>query len=182
MRELASKSQLRMSFLRWALFCVSLILLLGIGSGVISNSGYQNSWFAGLIKPAEMPPGAVFGIVWTSLYVLLGLAIAMIVGARGAPGRGWAITLFCVQMLLNFAWSPLFFALHEITSAFYLLLAILLLALVTTLLFARIRRVAALLMVPYVLWLAFASYLAFEIDRLNPDGGRVVMPGVSTQI
>ena len=55
-------------------------------------------------------------------------------------------------------------------------------ALVTTLLFARIRRVAALLMVPYVLWLAFASYLAFEIDRLNPDGRRVVMPSVSTQI
>jgi translocator protein len=182
MKELASRSQLRMSFLRWALFCVSLILLLGIGSGVISNSGYQNSWFAGLAKPAAIPPGGAFGIVWTGLYILLGLALAVIVGARGAPGRGLAIALFWVQMLLNFAWSPLFFALHEISLAFYLLLAILLLSLVTTLLFARIRVVAGLLMLPYLLWIVFAAYLVFEIDRLNPYGGRVVMPSVSTQI
>lgn len=171
-----------MAFFRWALFCVSLILLLGIGSGVVSNSGYRNIWFLTLAKPALMPPGWVFGAAWTGLYILMGLALALVIGARGAKGRGLAIMLFLVQLALNLAWSPLFFAAHEIRLAFYLLLAILLLAGVTTLLFARIRAVAALLLIPYLAWLAFASYLAFEIVRMNPASGALVAPSISTQI
>src|SRR5215210_222228 len=106
MSEIASRGQLRMSFLRYALVTVPAILLLGTVSARISGSGYGNAWFDALAKPAFMPPGWVFGAAWTILYILLGLALAMILHARGAHGRGAAIAVFAAQLLLNFAWSP----------------------------------------------------------------------------
>lgn len=171
-----------MSFFRWALFCVSFILLLGVGSGIVSNSGYANNWFASLAKPAITPPGWTFGAAWTALYILLGLALAIVITARGAPGRGLAIAIFLVQLVLNFLWSPLFFAAHEVTLAFYLILLILGLAIAATLLFARVRTVAAVLLLPYLAWLCFAGYLSFAIDRANPDAEVLVAPAISTQI
>jgi len=182
MSEIASQSQLRMAFVRWALLCVPLILLLGIGSGVLAGSGYGNRWFAALDKPAFMPPGWVFAVAWSILYILMGFSLAIILGARGARGRGVAIMFFVVQLVLNLAWSPLFFRSHEVTLAFYLLLVILLLAAVTTVLFARIRPAAAMLLLPYLAWLCFASYLSFTIDQMNPEGETLVAPGYSTQI
>ena len=84
MTAIASRSQLRMSFLRWALVTVPAVLLLGTLSGRASNSGYGNPWFDALVKPEAMPPGWVFGAAWTILYILLGLALAMILNARGS--------------------------------------------------------------------------------------------------
>ncbi len=182
MNELASQGQLRMSFLRWALVTVPAIEFLGLASGYLSNSGYGNRWFAFLDKPDITPPGLVFAIVWPLLYLLLALALAMILHARGARGRGLAITLFLVQLVCNFAWSPLFFGAHEATLAFYLIVVILVLAIATTLLFGRIRSLAAWLMLPYLVWLGFASALAFTIDQKNPDAETLVAPAVSTQI
>lgn len=182
MKELASQSQLRMSFLRWALFCVSLILFLGVGSGIISNSGYDNAWFVTLAKPVIFPPGWVFATVWTVLYILLGLAITMVLCARGARGRGFAISIFIVQMILNFSWSPLFFGAHQVTLALYLIVAMLVLAVITAFSFWRIRTGAGLLMLPYVAWLCFAAFLNFTIDQANPDAETLVAPAISTQI
>lgn len=182
MNSLASQGQLRLSLLRWMLVTVPVIEFLGVASGFLANSGYGNRWFAALDKPALTPPGWVFGTVWPILYLLMALALAMILHARGAKGRGLAITVFVVQLLCNLAWSPLFFAAHEATLAFYLILVILLLATATTLLFGRIRPLAAWLMVPYLAWLGFASGLAYEIDQRNPDAERLAPAAVSTQI
>lgn len=182
MNQIASHGQLRLAFLRWALVTIPAIEFLGFLSGYLSNSGYENRWFDMLAKPDIMPPGWAFGVAWTILYLFMALALAMILHARGARGRGIAVTLFFVQLIGNLAWSPLFFGAHEASLAFYLLLVIFVLATITTLLFGRIRKVAAWLMVPYLCWLGFASGLAFDIDRLNPDGGRLVSPGISTQI
>lgn len=182
MNEIASKSQLRLSYFRWALFCVTVILIFGTGSGYLANSGYGNHWFAALAKPALMPPGPVFAIVWPILYVLLGFSVAVVIHARGARGRGIALMLFVVQMLCNFIWSPMFFAAHEVSLALYLLGVILLLAAITTVLFARIRTGAALLMLPYLLWLCFAFYLNYEVGRLNPSAETLVAPAINTQI
>lgn len=182
MGQIASRTQLRMSFLRWALVTVPLVLLLGIGSGRLSRSGYGNPWFDALIKPAAMPPGAAFGIIWAILYVLLGLALALVISARGARGRGLAIRLFIVQLALNLAWSPLFFGAHRVGSALVLILVLLIVAAITAWRFAGIRPLAGALMVPYLAWLLFASYLNYEIRRLNP-GAEVLAPGTSrTQI
>jgi tryptophan-rich sensory protein len=180
--QIASQGQLRLSFLRWALVTVPAIEFLGGASGFLSNSGYGNRWFATLDKSPLTPPGWVFGTVWPTLYLLMALALAVIIHARGARGRGLAITLFIVQFVCNLAWSPLFFGAHEATLAFYLLLVILALATATTVLFGRIRPLAAWLMVPYLLWLGFASGLAYDIDRMNPDAEGLVAPAVRTQI
>ncbi len=83
------------------------------------------------------PPGWVFGAVWPVLYLLIGLALAVVLNARRAPGRGIAIMLFVVQLACNLVWSPLFFAAHEVTLAAYLAIVILALAILTSVYFAR---------------------------------------------
>lgn len=176
MMEIASRSQLRMSLLRWALFTVPLVLLLGTLSGRAANSGYGNAWFDALEKPSFMPPGWAFGVAWTLLYIFLGLALAMLLHARGARGRGLVVTLFLVQLAMNYAWSPLFFAAHEIGAAFVLILAMIALTVVLIALAWRIRRNAALLMLPYLGWLCFAATLTYAIDQANP-GASELAPG-----
>jgi tryptophan-rich sensory protein len=182
MSELASPGQLRMSFLRVAMVTVPLILFLGILSGVAAGSGYGNPWFAGLAKPAAMPPGWVFPVVWTLLYILIGFALAMILWARGASGRGIAIGLFAVQFVLNLAWSPTFFAAHRMGAAFAIILLMIVLTIATTLAFARIRSRAALLMLPYLLWLCFAAWLNHSIEVLNPNAETLAPGAGSTQV
>ena len=87
MTGLASRGQLRMSLLRYALVTIPFVLLLGTVSGRIGNAGEGNPWFAALAKPDFMPPGWLFGAAWTILYILLGLALAMLLHARGAHWR-----------------------------------------------------------------------------------------------
>jgi tryptophan-rich sensory protein len=182
MSGIASRSQLRMSFLRYALVTVPLVLLLGTISGRAANSGYGNTWFDALEKPALMPPGWVFGAAWTLLYILIGLALALILHARGARGRGLAIGLFLAQLALNYAWSPIFFAAHETGLAFIVIVLMIILAALTALLFARIRRAAGLLMLPYLAWLFFAAFLTWQIGALNPDAAQLVPPQPSADI
>lgn len=181
MGGIASAAQLRVSYLRWALVTVPGIVLLGTLSGVIANSGDRNSWFVALVKPAFMPPGWAFGAAWTLLYILMGLALAVILNARGARGRGAAIAVFLIQLLLNLAWSPIFFAMHRVMPAFALILAIFVLAAITAILFFRIRKTAGLLLLPYLAWLLFAALLNWQIHVLNPDGG-VAPQGGDAQI
>src|SRR5919199_5581434 len=123
MTAIASRGQLRMSFLRYALVTVPAVLLLGTLSGVASNSGYANAWFDSLVKPSFMPPAWAFPVAWTILYVCLGFALALILHARGARGRGVAIALFLTQLVLNYSWSPVFFGLHRIWPAFAIIVA-----------------------------------------------------------
>lgn len=182
MGELASREQLRMSFLRWALVTVPLVVFLGFLMGRLSNSGFGNPWFDALQRPDWFPPGWLFGAAWTVLYALLGVAIAMIIDARGAPGRGRAIGFFVVQLLLNYSWSPIFFAAHQITLALFVILANLALAITATFAFGGIRKTAAWLMVPYLAWLCFAAILNYEMDRLNPDAESLTPSASSTTI
>jgi translocator protein len=182
MSELASASQLRMSYLRWALVTVPGVMFLGFLSGRASQSGYGNPWFDALIKPAIMPPGWLFGVAWSILYVMLGLALAMILNARGNRYRGYAVALFAVAFVLNLAWSPLFFAAHQVVAAFVLLLFMLIFAILTTIAFGQVRTAAAWLMVPYLMWLCFAGILNWQVHELNPDAERLAPAGPSTQI
>ena len=104
MNEIASPGQLRLAYLRWSLLTVPAIVLLGFLSGRLANSGYGNRWFDALEKPALMPPGWLFGVAWTILYILMGLALAIALHAGGAKGQGQDIILFQVQMLMNLTW------------------------------------------------------------------------------
>ncbi|WP_213980914.1 TspO/MBR family protein [Sphingomonas sp. dw_22] len=182
MSEIASRGQLRLAYLRWAIFTVPLILLLGFLSARLVPSGEQNSWYMRLAKPEGMPPEWALPIVWGILYVLLGLALAMVVNARGSRMRMPAVALFVLQLVVSLAWSPVFFGLHQVTTALVILGVLLGLALVTTLLFARVRTGAALLMVPYLAGICYAAFLLYQIHTLNPDASRIAPGRSSDQI
>ena len=171
-----------MSFLRWAIVIVPLILLLGFASGRAVPSGSENVWYQALTKPELNPPGWVFPVVWTTLYIMIGLALAMIVHARGARGRGVAIGLFVVQFALNLAWTPLFFGAHLVDIALFVIVAILAVSIATTFAFARIRRGAAWLMLPYLVWLSFAGVLNWRIGQLNPNAESLVPRAQTSQM
>ena len=182
MTGIASPSQLKMSFLRHALFTVPAIVLLGTLSGTLSGAGEGNAWFDALVKPDLMPPGWAFGAAWTTLYILLGLSLAMVLHAHGAERRRRALILFGLQLLLNFAWSPLFFAWHRIGTALSLIAAMLVGCFVLILVVWRIRPLAGLLLYPYLGWLMFAALLNFQILQLNPNADALAPPGASTDI
>ena len=182
MGEIASKQQLRASFLRVALVTVPGLLFLGFLIGQLSNSGDRNRWFDALQKPDLFPPTWVFPVVWSILYVMLGVALAMIIHARGAKGRPLALGLFTVQFLLNLAWSPLFFGAHQVSLSLILILALLILATATTFALAKIRKAAAWLMVPYLIWVSAASILNYQMDVLNPDAELFVPPTPAAEI
>lgn len=182
MSQLASPGQLRMSLLRWALFVVPAVMLLGWLSGIVSGSGSDNAWYQELVKPDLQPPGWVFGVVWPVLYFMTGIAFAIVLNARGAPQRGLAIGLFMAQFAVNLFWSPLFFGKHEVSTAFYVILLMFALAVAATFIFARVRKAAAWLMVPYLAWLSFAAGLNYRIDQLNPDAERLYVPAASANI
>lgn len=169
MNRLATPSQLRASLLRWALFLVPAVVLLGFLSGQLAGSGADNPWFAALEKPATFPPPATFGIVWTVLYAMMGLAFAMVCAAWRARYRMPAIIIFCTQLALNLAWSPIFFGAHQISAALVILLLLDVAVLVTLLLFWRVRRLAGLLLLPYLAWVLFATMLNWQFLQLNPE-------------
>lgn len=169
MTVIASRGQLRASFIRWSLFTVPLIVLLGFVAGQLGSP--NTYWFQSLVKPAIFPPPATFGIVWTILYVMIGLALAMVCSAWGARGRRLAIGLFIIHFLLNLAWTPVFFGSQNIMGGLIVIALVDVTLLVVVWAFWRVRRAAALLLLPYLAWVLFATLLNYEFLAMNPDGG-----------
>ena len=168
MSEIASRAQLRADMLRWALVLVPVVLLLGAISGAAAGRGAADPWYMALAKPAFSPPPASFAVVWSVLYVMMGLAMALVAAARGAAGRRAAVIAFVVQLALNLAWSPVFFGLHRMALAVVLTVLIDSAVLVTVVCFWRVRRSAAALLVPLLAWCLFATLLAWQFWALNP--------------
>ena len=156
---------------RHAIWTVPAITGVGFLAGRLSGSGYGNPWFDALTKPVFMPPGWLFGLAWTALYVMLGLAAALILALPRSEKRGQALTVFWAQMLLNFCWTPVFFAAHDIRLATIVLVAIVLMSAAAAGKFWRLRPLAGGLMIPYLGWLTFATVLNNAIDTLNPAAG-----------
>ena len=162
----------RREWSKYALITVPAIVLLGWASGRLSGSGYGNPWFDALIKPTFMPPGWMFGAAWTFLYILLGLALALILARPPSDRRRTALVLFFAQLALNYAWSPIFFAGHDIKLAAMVIFVMAITAAIAARQFYRLRPLAGLLMTPYLAWLCFAAALNTAIDRLNPGAGQ----------
>ena len=151
-----------------ALIIVPIIVVLGFLAGVVSNSGFANGWYADLVKPAFQPPAWAFGVMWTTLYTMLGIALAAILNEPPSDRRRDAVWLFGGQLVLNFAWSPLFFGAHMIDAALLVIVVMLLMAAVAANYFRRLRAVAGWLMLPYLAWLCLATALNYETGKLNP--------------
>lgn len=158
-----------------AIVAVIAIELLGGLSGWLSNSGYGNPWFAALLKPSFMPPGWAFGVIWPILYALMGIALAIIIAEPASPRRQAALTLFFIQLLLNFAWSPIFFAGHDIRLAKVIIFAMTAVAAAAAGQFLRLRKSAGLLLIPYLAWLIFATMLNVTIEKLNPGANHSLL-------
>lgn len=182
MRYLASSAQLRAHLVRWCLVTIPAILVMGFVSARVSGSGPGNVWFDALNKPPLYPPPETFAIVWPALYLMMGLALAMVLSARGASGRRLAIGAFLIQLALNLAWSPLFFRAHDVVAAFWVIVALIALVVIAIVLFLRVRVVAGLLLVPYLFWLLFAALLNWQFDALNPDAATIRETGAAVHI
>jgi tryptophan-rich sensory protein len=180
MNILASKAQLRASFLRWALFLVPLILLIGFAAGQLG--GPDTPWFAGLTKPAIYPPPAAFGIVWSILFVMIGLSLALVASAWGAPGRALALGVFALHFIGTQAWTAVFFGMQDMTAGLAVLGYGVVSLLVALPLIWRVRRNAGLLLLPYLAWLCFASALNYQFIAANPDGGQRGGSGAETRV
>jgi len=160
---------------RWwqvALVTAPLIVAAGSLSGYLSNSGFGNPWFDNVQKPGFMPPGWVFGVTWTSLYTLMGVALAIVLTAPDSVPRRRGLLFFFVQLAMNFAWSPIFFGAGAVDWAFVVILTMNVAVTCTLISFLRVKRVAGLLLLPYLAWLCLATALNFEIGRLNPGADR----------
>ena len=148
----------------WAI-TVPAILLVGTVAARLAGSGGANPWFDALAKPWFMPPGWAFPVVWTSLFILMGVALADLIAA--GPRAVKAVRLFAVQFVLNLAWSPIFFVLHRLDQALAVLAALDIVLLATIVLAWRVRPRPALLLLPYAVWLGIATALNFSILTLN---------------
>ena len=153
---------------RKAILTVPLIVIVGSLIGFVSNNGFGNDWYAPLAKPSFQPPGWVFGAAWTTLYTMMGIALAAILNEPPSARRKAALALFGAQLALNFTWSPIFFGSGMIDIGFLIILALNVLATMTTIAFWKIRPLAGALLIPYLAWLCIATALNHETGRLNP--------------
>ena len=126
------------------------------------------AFYAQLARPAWAPRASVFGPVWSVLYLLMGIAAWFVWRERDAKPRNAALTLFVAQLCANALWSWLFFAWRNGALAFAEVLVLLALIAATTLAFWRIRRLAGVLMLPYLAWVTFASALTWAVWQGNP--------------
>lgn len=140
---------------------------LGVGAlaGFLTKDSLANVYPL-LEKSSLTPPGWVFPIVWTILYLLMGIGMAL-VEARGGPERSRALSLFGIQLALNFGWSLLFFNSGAYLSALLCLIVLWVMILAMAGSFASVSRPAAWLQIPYLLWVAFAGYLNAAVWVLN---------------
>lgn len=143
--------------------CLAIPLAVGIFSALLTRNSMET--FAAINKPSTSPPAWLFPVVWTILYVFMGIASYLVV-ISGKPNRT-ALTVYGIQLVFNFLWSIIFFNLALYLFAFIWLVLLWLLILITTDLFSHISIPAGYLMLPYLAWVTFAGYLNYAIYLLN---------------
>ncbi|CDB63537.1 TspO/MBR family protein [Enterocloster clostridioformis] len=134
---------------------ISILIPLAVGTMSALFSGNMSSYSI-LTQPAFSPPGFIFPVVWTILYILMG-ASSYIVYSSNSPNKSKALLLYCIQLFFNFCWSIIFFGLDLFLFAFIWLIALILI----------VNPLSAYLQIPYLIWCIFAAYLNFSIFLLN---------------
>jgi benzodiazapine receptor len=145
----------------WIKLLVSIVaieVLGGLGAAVTSSQIPE--WYAGLNKPPGTPPNWLFGPVWVCLYAMVGFAFAL-VWHRVEPGppKRRAMLCFAAQLILNLAWTPMFFGTHQMLLALLVIVALWIAIAITIAQFRRLEALAAALLIPYLLWVSYATYL-----------------------
>lgn len=148
------------------LICISVPLLTGGIAGFVTSSNIE-SWYAYLDKPVFNPPNWLFGPVWTALYILMGISLFIVWKQPDTPQRKPALQIFFVQLLLNFAWSFIFFYFHQTGTALLEIIVLWVAISMMIIAFYRVDKWAAFLQIPYLTWVTFASVLNASIWYLN---------------
>ncbi len=144
---------------------ISIIIFLGLGVA----SGYftqTDGWFETIHKPSWNPPNWIFGPVWTILYILMGIAFGIIWNSDHRYKR-IAILIFGIQFIVNLSWSYVFFNQHLLLIAFLEIIFMIICTTISVFLFYKINRIASFLIIPYLMWICFASYLNYTISIMN---------------
>jgi len=146
--------------------CIALPLAIGGLSGYLTVGGLAE-WYVNLNKPSFNPPGWIFGPVWTLLYALMGISLYLILKSESEHLKTTAYALFGVQLMLNFWWSFIFFNARQLGWALVEILVLWAAILAMILVFYRISKPAALLQIPYLLWVSFATVLNATLWWMN---------------
>lgn len=145
---------------------VSLIIVFIVGAiGSVATSPQIPVWYATLARPAWAPPNWLFPVVWTILYILIGISL-FLVWRKGLESKQ-ALVVFAVQLGLNLLWSLVFFGLHSIVGGLVIILMLWMAILANIIVFYRISKWAGLILLPYLVWVSIASYLNYSIYLLN---------------
>ena len=152
--------------IQWKELLISIAISLGVG--VISGFLTRNSMsiYQELVKPPLSPPGWVFPVAWTILYVLMGIS-AYLIYTSDSKDKDKALSIYALQLVVNFCWSLVFFNKQNYIFAFHILVALWVLIVYMIKTFREINPVAAYLQIPYLLWVTFAGYLNLTIYLLN---------------
>jgi translocator protein len=149
-------------------FISSIILCFSVAAlGGIATYSSIPTWYAFLNKPIFSPPNWVFGPVWTILYFLMGISLYIVWDKKSKIKKNKAIRIFILQLTLNLLWSVVFFGLHQPLLAFIVIVALWISIFMTIKYFYKISKMSSYLLVPYILWVSFASILNFAIVALN---------------
>ena len=146
---------------------IALPLLIGFSSSYFTITGV-GSWYQTIQRPSWNPPNWVFGPVWTTLYIMMGIALFMVWKSdENYSLKRIAILLFSIQLIFNFFWSFIFFNQQRPGVAFGEIILLWIFILITIFVFAKVNKTAAWLLVPYISWVSFAAILNYSIWRLN---------------
>lgn len=149
------------------ILAIAIPLMVGFTSGYFTITGV-GSWYQTIQRPSWNPPNWIFGPVWTTLYILMGIALFLVWKADvSVKVKNYAILLFAIQLTLNFFWSFIFFNQQQPGWAFAEIVALWIFILLTIFAFAKINNTAAWLFVPYISWVSFAAILNYTIWQLN---------------
>ncbi len=149
------------------IICLTIPLLVGFLGSLLTRQSVD-TWYKTINRPSFNPPDWVFAPVWTSIFIMIGVASYLVWRKRKVvTGYGWSVVVYILQLLLNLMWSYLFFFHHQIGFALIEIIILLIAIIANAFIFFRINKVAGLLYIPYILWVSFASYLTYSIFILN---------------
>ncbi|GAQ79208.1 benzodiazapine receptor [Klebsormidium nitens] len=156
---------------------LAVAIAIPVGGGFLGSlfNGSPDDWYKHLDKPSWTPPGWVFPVMWTTLYLLMGIASWLVYKKGGFQAQSLPLGVYALQLLLNFSWTPLFFGLHRMDIAFAEIIALWLSIAATIYLFHSVDPTAGYLLTPYIAWVTVAAALNWTIWSMNPG-----MNGVAT--
>ena len=153
--------------INWGLLIGFILLCNLIGASGAFLGSADTSWYKSLKKPSFNPPSWIFGPVWTILFSLMGIALYFVYSAPSSEIRTIALILFGVQFIFNVLWSYLFFGLNNPLYSLIEIIVLLIFIIITGIYFFKVNQTSGYLLIPYALWVGFASFLNYSLWRLN---------------